>query len=243
MKIKVSNIFWGVFFLLAATFVVINQLDGFINIGVGSIIAALLSLLFIVVCIADLRFTMLPVPFAVLYLVFQAPLDLPVIRTGTLILASVLASIGLTILFSRKKHQRAHFICGHYGKSKDRGQKQAKEIDNDNNPSVSVNFGEISRSLRAENLETAHLDCNFGSLEIYFDQAVPAPDGAEVNINCKFGAVKLLVPKHWQVIDKINCSLGGVDIDKNFFNTPAENAPKLTLTGNVSFSGIEVRYI
>jgi hypothetical protein len=76
MKLKFSNLIWGVFFLLAATFILFNQFDHFFNIGIGSIIVSILALLIIVQCIAHLRFAALPIPIAVLYVIFQTPLDL-----------------------------------------------------------------------------------------------------------------------------------------------------------------------
>jgi predicted membrane protein len=115
-------------------------------------------------------------------------------------------------------------------------------MNSDNNPSIKVNFGAISRSLKSDCLETVQLYCNFGALEVYFDKVMLNPNGAIANLNCSFGAIKLYIPKNWLIIDQLNCSLGGIDIDKNF--TPqSENAPKITLTGSVSLGGIEVRYI
>jgi hypothetical protein len=79
-------------------------------------------------------------------------------------------------------------------------------------------------------------------LEVYFDQATLDPNGAEIYLDCSFGAIKLYIPKHWQVIDSIHASLGGVENNTRLAK-PAENAPKLTLTGNVSLGGIEIQYI
>jgi predicted membrane protein len=240
MKIKFSNLIWGTFLLLAAAFILINQLNGFTNIGIGSIIAAILSLAFFVQCIADLNSSLLPIPLAVLYIIFRTPLDLPNVQTWTLILSSVLASIGLAVLLPHR-HRHHEFKC--HGKSGDYSpQISTENSDNDNNPTVSVNFGAVSRHLCASSLETARLYCNFGAIEIFFDQVELNPNGAEVVINCSFGAVKLYLPKNWRIIDKLNCSLGGVDMDKRF-SAPEENAPQLTLTGSVSLGGIEVRYL
>jgi len=242
MKIRYSNLVWGTFFLLVAAFLLVNQFNNFMEIGIGSIIVSFLSIAFIVQCIAHLSFAPLPIPVAVLYIIFQTPLGLPDIPVKTLILASVIASIGLAIILPRKnwfnkyKHK-------HYNKPENHFQQPCTEnLSNDNNPSVKVNFGAVSRRLHADSLETAQLYCNFGALEVFFDNAVPCPNGAVVDINCSFGAVKLIIPKNWRIIDRLNCSLGGVDIDKNFSDL-GENAPKITLTGSVSLGGIEVRHI
>jgi len=239
-KNRSSNWVWGLFLLGVAAFVVINQFKGFANLGIGSIIAAVLSVVFFVQCIANLSFAPLPIPLAVLYIVFQVPFELPYIKPWLLILASVLASAGLSILLPRKHKIRE---CGNYSHSGDHHpQMRTEDGDNDNNPVININFGAVSRRLHANSLETAQLHCRFGALEIFFDQAELSPNGAEATLDCSFGAIKLLVPKHWRITDKVNCSLGGIDVD-NRYAAPAENAPQLTLTGNVSLGGIEVRYI
>ena len=251
MKTGFSKFIWGTFLLLAAVFILLNQLNGFADIGVGSIIVAVLSLVFLVQCIAELHFAALPVPLAVLYIVFQTPFELPYLRPWTLILASVLTSIGLTILLPRKNWCSRNSGCGHHqyrhgNQSGDSAQMRSRIRteygENDNNPSVSVNFGAVSRHLCADSLETAQLYCSFGALEVFFDQVKPCPNGAVVSLDCSFGAIKLFVPKHWRIIDRLHCTLGGVDTDR-IFSAPEENAPTLTLSGSVSLGGIEIRYI
>jgi len=100
----------------------------------------------------------------------------------------------------------------------------------------------VSRYIHAAALETARLTCSFGAIEIYFDQATLHPNGAEVICDCKFGAIVISVPKHWRVVDKINCSLGGVEHNMRHAS-PSENAPRLTVLGDVSLGGIEIKYI
>jgi len=237
MKYRISNWLLGTFLLLAAAFILFNQFNDFTDIGIGSLIVAILSIAFIVQCLANFHFAPLPIPLAVLYIIFQSSLGLPHIQIWTLILASVLASMGLSVLFPKKNWRKRH------GKSGDRFTKiQTENSGNDNNPSVSVNFGAVSRRLQAESLETAKLYCNFGAMEIFFDQVEINPAGAELDLNCSFGAIKLFFPKHWQIIDNLNCTLGGVDMDKNF-STHEEGSPRLTLNGTVSFGGIEIRYV
>jgi len=242
MRFSFSKLIWGTFLLLAAALIVLNQIGGFADIGVGSIIAAVLSFAVIVQCVASAHFAPLPIPIAALYIIFQGPLELPYIKIWALILASALASMGLAALLPRRRRNDSGKDSGY-----SRTDGRCKEIPienggNDNNPTVSVSFGAVNRRLYADNLETVRLNCNFGALKIFLDQTKPSPSGAEMIINCSFGGIELFVPKHWRVIDKANCSLGGVGMDK-IFNAPSENAPKLTITGSVSLGGIDVRYI
>jgi predicted membrane protein len=242
---RASKLIWGTFLILAAVFVLINQLGGFTTLGVGSIIVAILSLAFIVQCLAHLRIAPLPIPIAVLYIVFRAPLNLPGIQIWALLLTAVLASLGLAVLLPRRR--RAGFRVGkihiHKDSFKDRNSRMNTENCNGgNNPSVSVNFGSISRRICAGALETVNMECNFGALEIYFDQATLSPNGAEAVLCCNFGAIKILVPEEWQIIDNIDCSLGGVEVDKRL-TAIKDGAPKLKITGSVSLGGVEVRRV
>ena len=224
--------------LLAAAFVLTNNFIGFADIGIGSIVIAILALAFIAQCIARLHIAPLVIPIAVLYFIFREPLGLPVIQTWKLAAATALAFIGLNVLLPKR---RGYNQCN---SSDDSGNQQKKihtEGNNDNNPHVSVNFGAISRTLIADSLETARLSCSFGAMEIFFTQAELSPNGAEVDISCNFGGIQLFIPRHWRVIDKMNCTLAGVDIKS--FSASAENAPRLTLNGSVSLGGVEVKYI
>ena len=240
MRSRFSNLFWGIVLLLAAAFVLTNKFIGFADIGIGSIIITILALAFIVQCIARLHIAPLVIPIAVLYFIFRKPLGLPVIQTGKLIAAAVLAFVGLNFLIPRWR--RSGYQCNNSGGSGDQQQnKIPAEGNKDNNQYVGVNFGAVSRSLNADSLETVRLSCNFGAMEIYFNQAELSPNGAVADISCSFGGIQLYVPRHWQVIDRMHCTLAGVNIKS--FTAPAENAPRLTLNGSVSMGGVEVKYI
>jgi hypothetical protein len=153
-----------------------------------------------------------------------------------LIAACILASIGLGILLPQKR-------CSCNQRNNDGSSKEPPRAESggkDNNPCFSVNFGTVSGSLNADSLETVRLSCNFGAMEIFFNQAELNPNGADVYINCSFGGIQLIIPGHWQVIDRLNRTLAGVDLK---FTASAENAPRLTLNGSVIMGGIEVKYI
>jgi len=242
MKSRFSNFFWGILLLLAAVFILTNKLNGFADLSVGSIVISILAVAFIVQCLANLHIAPLVIPIAVLYVIFRQRLGLPYIQTRTLIIAAVLAFVGLNILLPKRRHFYFHNNkFDGFGSDDQQNKIPTPEGNKDNKPFISVNFGAVSRSLNADCLETVQLSCNFGALEVYFNQVELSPNGAEVNISCSFGGIQLYVPRHWHVIDKMHCTLAGVDIKS--FTAPADNAPRLTLNGSVSLGGVEVRYI
>jgi predicted membrane protein len=258
-KYRYSSGIWGIFFLMMAAFIVIGSFTDvrFAELGVWSWIVAGLAIIFTVQSIASLKLSALPFPLAILYYVFRYPLHgffgwpEPEIGFWTLILAALLTTIGLSIIFPFKAFRvKAKYEFNTGGKKNkhsatvvdgDGGGIVVEDGGYDNNPTVSVHFGGINRYLKADALETVRLNCSFGSLEVFLDQVTLSPDGAEAFIDCSFGSVEMYVPKHWNVVDKLSCTIGGVEIKGHKHKN--EDAPTLVLNGGVQFGSIEVRYV
>lgn len=234
---KHNNWFWGVFFVLAAVFVVASQVasNSFAQLGFWSILAAVALAAMFIQSLVKLNYFGVFLSLALTYWIFQLPLHLFIISPWLLILAAVLLSIGFHIIFS--KHTKCQYVSRH-GKDE---YHTVEEID-DNNPYVKVSLGASSKYLHADSLKSGQFYCNLGSLEVYFDQVQLDPNGAEIYVDCSLGAINLYFPKTWRVIDKLNSSLGGVK-NETRFNNPHENAPQVTVTGNVSLGAVEVHYI
>ena len=117
-----------------------------------------------------------------------------------------------------------------------------EEGDDADNPYISVSFGYASRYLHSDNLESAELNCNFGGMEVYFDNVTLSPDGAEVNVNCNFGSIEIYVPSHWRVIDELNASLANAEVSRRLKENDTD-APTIKVTGSVSLGNVEVNRI
>ncbi|MCL2004169.1 MAG: hypothetical protein FWG72_09240 [Oscillospiraceae bacterium] len=249
---KSSKWIWGTFFLLAAAIVVANQFEGLLEeIGVISIIIAVLALAFLVQCLAKPSFSPLPIPIAVLYYILQKPLDWPELGLWTLVLAAVSACIGISILLPRRWQSKLVHVTkdelgalGVYNDLPDGGRRPPPDVETDtgNNPVIHSRLGHTSRYIHAEALERAVLNCELGALEVYFDEATPAPGGAEIICHCRLGAIELYIPKHWRLIDELNCTLGGIDVSGRSAVLD-ENAPVVTIKGSVSLGGMEIRRV
>jgi len=242
MKHNNRNWFWGIFFLLAGVFVIASQLGSFGKLGVWSILGTILLVSLIVHSLIEQNFIAMFLPVAFLYMIYRQPLDLPNVSPWILVLAALLTGIGCNILFRPfpKRWEHHTHKNGYCGDTNGRCSETAG-ID-DNNPYIKVSFSEASRYLHADALKSAQFFVSFGSLEVFFDQATLCPEGAEVYLDCSFGAIKLYIPKSWKVIDKTHVSLGGMENDIRMAH-PAEDAPCLTLSGRVSLGGVEIQYI
>ena len=169
-----------------------------------------------------------------------------------MVLATLLATIGLYVLLPHRHMKRRYYsggnrccgadCCGEDGESDSEGAIRVRENDDENNPVISVHIGGVSRYLHADNMESLDLDCSFGSLEVFFDQVTLSSDGAKAQIFCKFGSIEMYVPRQWRINDKITCSLGAVNFTGRRAE-PEDDAPELTLSGSVSFGAVEIHYI
>lgn len=230
--------FWGVFFILAAVFVVATQVTDFVKIGVWSILGALLLLAILIDSIPRRNFFGIFIPLALMYEIFWQPLHWIKISVWLLLAAAVLAGIGCSLLFRprppRWMPKKEH---GHG----DRFQQTCDTTD-DNDPNAEVRFGACTKYLQSPALRSGQFYASFGSLEVYLDQAQLAPEGAELYIDCQFSSVALYVPRFWRVESHLQTFLGSADI-RDSGSPTAPDAPRLTLSGSVSFGSVEVHYV
>lgn len=234
---KAKNLFWGAFFLVSAVFVIACQTGAFGQIGILSILATILLIGIAIQSIIHLNFFGVFVPAALLYIIYQQPLHLLPISIWILLSAAVLASIGFSFIFNVHSHHPWHDCCSGAEKFS-----EVKENLDDNNPCVSVSFNSSSKYLHADCLKSGRFNSSFGSLELFFDQTLLSPDGAEIILECSFSSMKLYIPKQWNVIEEVRASLGGVQNDVRL-SRPEEGAPRLKISGNVSFGSVEIHYI
>lgn len=233
---KNKNWFWGLFFILSAVSIIAIQTGSFVEIGLQScILGALLVALIISSLIYRSSFGVF-LPLAFLYIIFSGPLGFPYIDWWVLILASVLANIGFSILF-----HTPHKHVNHCHPKIENMRHNEENID-DNNPYAAVNFGSSSKYLHSDCLQSGKFFVSFGELEVFFDQVQLSPEGAEMFLDCSFGSLILNIPKNWRVVDNVSANLGSVSnkVRTSFFES---DAPVLTLTGSVKLGSIEIKYI
>ena len=212
--------FWGIFFLLAAVFVIACQMGSFLHIGFLSVLATVLLAGLLIQSIADRSFFGAFLSAALLYLIYQKPLGFPVLSFWILLLAAILASIGCHILSDIFEAGSSENLDGNHVYARTR-------------------FGESSKYLHSQNLQKGDFEVSFGEMQLYFDQAQISPEGAEIQLSCSFGAMKLYIPRQWHVVNRLKAGFGAVDAGSSAFS-PDGSAPTLTVTGNASFGSIEI---
>lgn len=70
------------------------------------------------------------------------------------------------------------------------------------------NFGSAIRYINSEHFCDAQLENNFGSMSVYFDNAIIAGEAASVEVENNFGETNLYIPKEWKVQNELKRSFG-----------------------------------
>lgn len=100
---KKQNIFWGIFFILAAVFILVSKLGIVPDIGITTVLATAFSLWLLVDGLRHLHFYNITFALAFLYIIFDAPLDIEIVSPWTALTAALFLGIGLSFLFGGKK--------------------------------------------------------------------------------------------------------------------------------------------
>lgn len=85
-----------------------------------------------------------------------------------------------------------------------------------------------------------NIDSSFGSLTVYFDNAVLKNGVASIYVNNSFASTILYIPSEWKVEIYVNNTLGTTQ-EKGQSNQHGSNI--LNIYGDVSFGLLEIRYI
>jgi len=217
----ISRIFCGLVFIAAATLVILNIFGVIaLTINVG-ILVALTALAIVAIYSAFHLF------WAGLF--FLAAAIITIMNANDLVFSLDGAAIGNIFIAAALLTVAFHIIFRKSALSLKFG-KQGGD----------ANFGSAVRYFENE-LDTADLECNFGAIKAYFENAKPKNGKATVNVDCNFGGVELYVPKTWVVIDKVSAAFGGTE-EKNRPVT-TKDSPTLTLTGECNFGGLTIIYV
>lgn len=233
---KFKNWFWGLFFIAAAGLIIVNQLGYMTGISLLSLIITIFMIPIIIKSCMHLNFAGILFPIAILCILYAGPLGITSLVPWPVLIVALFGSIGLTLIFSGSEYYRNHIHFIHH--------EHFEEIV-DSPDSENINFKtHLSSSIKyvnTDNFTKGIFSCSLGALKVYFDNAKLNENGAEIYLDISLSGVELYMPKSWKVVNKANVSLSGIE-EKNHPN-PDANSPVVTLTGNVSLSGIEIIYV
>lgn len=232
---KGKKIFWGVFFILAAVYVVVSKLGMLPDIGTFKILLSAFLIALAIDGIRYLRFFELLFPLAFIGILYDEALGITALTPWTLLWAAFFGSIGLSLLFrGKKKKSGVSFEISGDGAGSSTEQCSGERIRCENN------FGSAIRYINSDNFISASLENNFGNMSVYFDNAIVQGGSASVNVENNFGETNLYIPKEWKVNNNVSRSFGGVN--EKGKNTGTSNTV-VFINGQTDFGVINLIYI
>lgn len=233
---KGRNVFWGMLFLIGAVILLIGSsgyLDGF---GFWSVFISIGLIGLLVDGITRKSYTTVLFSIAFLIIVNDSLLGLTAISPMPVLGAALLGSIGLNMLFPIKKKWNSNYVSG-----------RNSAINSDvidavtgEEVTLSTRFGEAVKYITCKDLSKVQIDSSFGSLTVYFDNAVLKNGVANIYVNNSFASTILYIPSEWKVEIYVNNTLGTTQ-EKGQSNQHGSNI--LNIYGDVSFGLLEIRYI
>lgn len=103
-----KNYFWGVFLILAGAYLVVSQLGYLPAVGVFSLLFTVVCIAVIVASIPHVHFGGILFPLAFIAIIYDKPLGITAITPWTVLLAALLLTIGLHLIFGRFRKKIVH---------------------------------------------------------------------------------------------------------------------------------------
>lgn len=227
------NVFWGLLLILTAILIIMNQFGLFLGIGVFDIVLTVVMVGIIILSIRRINFWGILFPLAIIGIIFDQELNITEFTPWPILVTAFLISLGLTLIFNRW----TPFYFNTFSKN-DFERTVVNEQDS-NVINCSTRFGECIKYVNADNFEKAYINCSFGDVRVYFDNAKIPSGKADIYLNVSFGDAVLYIPSTWKVTSKAHVFFG----DLNIRNNSLVDTPVVTIHGNVNFGEAQIIYV
>ncbi len=234
MDMKNRNYFWGIVFILAAIFVLLNNFGIFRDINLTKILFTILLICFMIKNIPCRNFYGILIPAAIILIIYDDFLHIRMLTPFPVLIAAVFGSIGLSFLFPNQPPFKPDIDF-------DPGRAPG-DHSNESTVHCSISFAGATKYFETDDFCRAYLKCTFGSLKAYFDHAVIRGTSAEIYVENSFGETTLFLPKEWNVTVTATTSFGDIE-EIHKAPVPMANAPVVSVRGNISFGDCKIYYI
>nr|MBQ8252023.1 hypothetical protein [Lachnospiraceae bacterium] len=232
---KKENLFWGLFLIAAAVFILVAKLGMFPDMSVVKIFLTMFFGIWLLCSLVKLEFPGVFFSAAFLGILYDEQLGITAITPWTILLVATLLSIGVSLLWRPKKKMKKATHREIEGRDF-----VVYDEEDGNQFDFSSSFAGSIKYVNSDNFESANIEAKFAGMKVYFDNAIIQNGHATVHLDVSFAGVELYVPKEWRVENLMTSSFGGVE-EKN--RSVGGNGPILTLRGHVSLGGITILYV
>ena len=201
---KKKNILGGLLLILLASIIVLNKVNVLPDLPWTRMIAGVFMAYLVIISIPKLNFFGIIMPLCVIGCLFDTELGIEAITPGTLLIAGVLVSGGLALIFKRKKNREFKMVIDENEKTMYEEDGQIIHLEN--------NFNSVSKYVNTAAFSEAYIENHFGSCNVYFNNATMQNQSAKIELDNNFGQMNLYFPKNWRVNIRQNTVGGPVKI-------------------------------
>ena len=151
------------------------------------------------------------------------------VSNSVVIFSSVLAVIGLNILFNSSGKTKNRFGLGVTGSDANNG---GNDID--------VTFSSVTKYLNDQQFTHGSADVSLGQASVYFDNCRIEGPSAQFDVDVSLGSLSLYVPSDWRVHVNVEHSLSAVQHEENPSNLTSKD---FYIKGDVSLGNLEIIYV
>ncbi|MBH9986061.1 hypothetical protein [Lactobacillus sp. M0390] len=240
-KHKIRELFWGLAFVAAAVFLVLNQLHLLtFHLGIGTIIWTIVFGVCLIESAVNKSLFGAIFSIAFLLIIYAKPLHIVKLVPWTILIAALLLYIGFTMIF--KKSFWPKFYFGYKKDDSDQGDFTESSTSTIEGEDIVINqhLSSVSRYVHSQNLRRVTVNSSLGEAEIYLDQAKPAGAFITMDINASLGEVEIYIPKSWKIDSRrLDVTLGELEIN----GESTGGGPTLVLTGQSRLGELEIYYV
>ena len=157
--------------------------------------------------------------------------------TGKLLWAILIIAFGISLLADALKKPKKPKLKVSMPPDKKIGDKYISE---ENHFTFSGGFGEHTQIVEIESLQGGTIAVSFGDYCIDLTSVQSVTNDCEIEANCNFGELEIIVPKRFRCVTEHAASFGNLDVTGAPSSTPEG---QIKLTGSVNFGEIEIRYV
>ena len=151
------------------------------------------------------------------------------VSNSVLIFSSILAVVGLNILFHSSSKTKNRFGLGATGSDANNG---GNDID--------VTFSSVTKYLNDQQFTHGSADVSLGQASVYFDNCRIEGPSAQFDVDVSLGSLSLYVPSDWRVHVNVDNSLSSVQHEENPSNLTSKD---FYIKGDVSLGNLEIIYV
>ncbi|MCQ9196927.1 LiaF transmembrane domain-containing protein [Pediococcus pentosaceus] len=242
---KKSQWFWGTLFVLAAAVLVATQMGWTaFTLNPFSVVASVFLIAALVVNLVHLSIAGTIFSIAFLLMLYGKPLGISSLVPWTILLAAVLLTIGLSLIFhpyrrNWQKHALWKNFQHGFNHHPDYDYTESTQSADDDVINIETSMGSGIHYIQSQDLKSININNYMGTTKVYFDQAHPE-DFATANINCQLGNITLYLPHDWNIVTDINSVMSGID-ERGIRNSGT--GPTLYIKGKLYLSGVTLHYV